>query len=106
MNPALLLTFGGGLLLTGGDIFMKDWVAKNDWHFFAAGLSLYVAALVALAFSYRFENIAVASLLLVVFNVTTLLLVSYFWFGQAVSPTRLAAMAAALLAVAVLEVTK
>lgn len=106
MNPALLLTFAGGLLLTGGDLFMRDWVAKNDWRLFAAGMSLYVGGLVALSFSYRYENIAVASLILVVFNVTTLLIVNYLWFGQGISLTRLGAMAAALLAVTVLEVAK
>jgi multidrug transporter EmrE-like cation transporter len=106
MNYALILTFGGGLLLTGGDLFMKEWIAKSDWRWFGVGLAFYFAGSVTVAFSFRYENIAIASLMLVVFNVVTLLLISWLVFHENLSPARLAAMAVALLAVAVLEVAK
>ena len=56
--------------------------------------------------SYKYENIAIASVLFIVFNIVTLVLVSWFYFGEKISDLHMAAIALALGAVALLEFGK
>lgn len=74
---ALLILAIGGVILTVGDLFMKEWVLKNNWLIFSAGLLVYLIGEVFLAFSFKWENIAVASVIFVLFNVVTLSLVIF-----------------------------
>jgi len=49
------------------------------------GVIFYFIALNFLARSYRFENIAIASVIMEVFNLVTYLLISYWKFGDHIS---------------------
>ena len=99
----ILLTLVGGLVLTTGDILMKKWVVINNYYFFSSGLFIYLIGLCFLAFSFRYENIAVASILLVLFNVISLSLVSYFYFGEKLNLVQIFAIILGLVAVVILE---
>lgn len=70
-----------GILLTVGDLILNAWVdAGNSWKLYTAGIFFYFIALNFLARSYRFENIAIASIVMEVFNLVTYLAVSYWKF--------------------------
>lgn len=82
--PWILLVIGG-CILTVGDFIMKKWVESNYQPYFIAGLAVYMISNVMLAFSYRYENIAVASVAIIIFNVISLTLISWFYFGEALN---------------------
>ncbi|MFA5750642.1 MAG: hypothetical protein WC895_05535 [Candidatus Shapirobacteria bacterium] len=102
-TTALLLTLLGGIILTLGDIAMKEWVSSSKTFFFIIGLLVYLIALCLLAFSYKFEDIAVASILLVLFNVVSLLLANQFLFHKPTTSLHIVGIVIALIAVCVLE---
>jgi multidrug transporter EmrE-like cation transporter len=82
--PLILLAVGG-IVLTTGDLVMKYWVKTNTPWFYILGLGIYLIGLNFLAFSFKFKNIAVASVIFVIFNVLTLLLFSWFYFKEKLS---------------------
>ncbi len=100
--PILLLA-AGGILLTVGDIILKKWVVNSSWNLYLAGLFVWLIALNALAYSFKFQNIAVASMLIVIFNVATLAVVSAYYFGEPLSNKQLFGLLLGLASVALLE---
>ena len=85
MNIGLLLVLAGGVVLTIGDIFMKEWVLKNENWLFIVGLIIYIIGLILLSFSFKYKNIAVASMIFVIFNIVTLLLASWLFFKDSLT---------------------
>lgn len=79
--PVLLLFFGG-IILTIGDIIIKKWTINNDYFLFSIGIFVYMVAMVFLAYSFKFKNIAVASTIFVVFNVVSLTIISWILFSE------------------------
>ena len=100
---SLLLLFTGGLALTLGDIIMKQWLQTSDAKLYGLGLVAYLAGLNLLAQSFRFKGIAVASALLIIFNIVSLALVGYFFFAEKISRLQLVGLSLALAAVICLE---
>ncbi len=104
MNPwPLVLLFLGGVILTIGDIFMKRWVVTNELFIYLVGMVIYVAGLNFLAQSFKFENIAVASIIFVIFNVVTLTLFSWLYFKEPLSIIQVAGIILGLTSVFLLE---
>lgn len=79
--PFFYLVFGG-VVLTVGDIIMKNWVEAHRTRLFFYGLLVYMVGLVFLSLSYKYKNIAVASAMLVIFNIVTLALVTWLVFDE------------------------
>ncbi len=104
MNIGLLLLFIGGLLLTAGDIIMKKWVINNSFYFYFFGIIIYLVALNFLAQSYKFKNIAIASMIFVIFNIITLSIVSWFYFKETLSPMQILGIVLGISSVIILEV--
>lgn len=75
----------GGVLLTIGDIFMKEWLIKNSNVFFGAGLIIYFISMVLLAISYKFENIAIASTIIEIINTISIILIFTIFFKESMS---------------------
>jgi len=84
-----ILLFVGGLVLTIGDIIMKKWVVTNNIFLFLSGLAIYLFGLIFLAFSFKYKNIAVASTIFVIINITTLSIVSWFYFKESLTAFQL-----------------
>jgi multidrug transporter EmrE-like cation transporter len=103
MNIALILLFTGGVILTFGDIVMKKWVATSNYYLYAAGLAIYLVGLNFLAQSFRYKNIAVASVILVIFNVAILALVSWLYFKEALSLMQILGIVLGIAAIVILE---
>lgn len=86
MHYGILLIFIAGLLLTVGDLILRSWVGNPDvWRLYVFGVIFYFIALNFLARSYRFENIAIASVIMEVFNMVTYLAISYWKYGDTIS---------------------
>jgi len=103
MNIAIILLLIGGLILTIGDIFMKKWINTNAYLFYFIGLATYLIGLNFLAQSFKFKNIAVASVIFVIFNIVTLSLVSWFYFKETLSPMQIIGIVIGIIAIVVLE---
>lgn len=100
---AFWLIFIGGLILTVGDVFQKQWVATGKTYNFWIGLLIWLIGCVCLAFSFKEKNMAVASVMFVVFNALSLSLVSWFWYNEKLTATQMTAMALAVASIVVLE---
>ena len=104
-NIAMILLLAGGIILTVGDFLMKKWVNTNSYLFYIIGMAVYLIGLNFLAQSFKFENIAVASVIFVIFNVVTLSLVSWFYFKETLSNLQIAGIVVGLIAVVLLELS-
>jgi len=103
MSIAIILLLIGGIILTVGDIFMKKWVNTNAHIFYFVGLVIYLIGLNFLAQSFKFKNIAVASLIFILVNIVTLSIVSWFYFKETLSPLQITGMIFGIIAVIILE---
>jgi multidrug transporter EmrE-like cation transporter len=103
MNIGLLLVLIGGVILTIGDVFMKQWSSNNSWLTFAIGLLTWSVGLVFLAFSFKYKNIAVASLIFSLSNVIFLTLLSWLYYKETLTTYQIIGMLIGIVAVIFLE---
>jgi multidrug transporter EmrE-like cation transporter len=102
----LILVIVAGLILTAGNIILKEWVIKSYHTFYFAGLFLYFISMNLLAFSYKYEDIAVASMAMVIFNIITLTLVGYFFFHENITVYEISGIFLGIIAIVLLEFGK
>ena len=100
--PIVIIALSG-IILTVGDLSMKAWVANGKQIFYFIGLIIYLTGLIFLAQSFKYKNIAVASLLVVLFNVITLLFVSWLFYKETLSSIQLFGVLLGVVAVVILE---
>lgn len=100
---AFLLLFLGGAVLTIGDLVMKKWVVGGQMYFYVIGLAVYLVGLNFLAQSFKFHNIAVASVIFVICNVVTLSLFSWFYFKEPLSPFQIIGITLGIISILFLE---
>jgi multidrug transporter EmrE-like cation transporter len=103
MNIGLLLVLIGGLVLTIGDVFMKQWTFNNSLLTFAIGLLTWCIGLVFLALSFKYKNIAVASLIFSISNVIFLTLLSWMYYKETLTTYQIIGMLIGIVAVVFLE---
>lgn len=99
----IILLFLGGCVLTVGDIAMDYWTKHNRASFYIGGMLIYVAGLAFLAQSFKYKDIAVASIILVIFNVIVLSIVGWLYFKESLSFGEIAGIFLGLIAVIILE---
>jgi multidrug transporter EmrE-like cation transporter len=80
--PPLATLFVGGLILTFGDIVAAQWIRFGGAYLYLVVLFFYLIGMMFLIASYKTEDIPVASIILVIFNVTILAFVGAFLFGE------------------------
>ncbi len=93
---SILILFGGGFLLTAGDIVFKTWLKNQSVGFYYTGLALYIMGLMCLIESFKYQNIAVASAILVIGNLLILNVASWWIFKEPLSPLGMLGMVLAL----------
>ncbi len=99
----LFLLFLGGLVLTAGDIVMKEWALKGGTSYFLQGLAIWTVGLVFLALSFKYKNMAAASAIFVIVNVVSLALISWLHYDEPLSKAQVAGVGLAIVAVFLLE---
>ena len=102
MKAFLLLT-AGGLILTVGDIIQKQWAVSGKIWMFWLGIAVWTVGFVFLAWSFKYKNMAIASVIFVLVNIISLLLVSWFYYGEKITPVQLIGLGLAIIAVMLLE---
>lgn len=102
----LILVISAGVILTIGDIILKEWVGTTYKTFYWLGIALYLVSMNLLAHSYKYEDIAVASMVMVIFNVLTLTLVGYFIFKENITPYEISGIVLGIIALILLEFGK
>lgn len=102
----IILLFIGGIVLTIGDIIMKNWVITNKYFYFGLGIIIYIIANCILAYCFKFKNIAVASMILVIFNIVTLSIISIVCFKEKLTIVQITGMILGLISVLVLEMSQ
>ncbi|MEK6957596.1 MAG: SMR family transporter [archaeon] len=102
-DMAIILLAIGGIILTVGDIVMKQWVQTDKVWLYVLGLGIYLIGLNFLAQSFKSKNIAVASVIFVIFNVVTLSIVSWIYFKEQLSGMQIAGIMLGLSSIVVLE---
>jgi hypothetical protein len=102
--PAVFWICGGGLLLTAADIIMIYYLEQGrSGYVFAAAFLVYMLGMLCLCFSYFGEDIAMASIAIVLVNVITLAIVNAFFFGHVLTSLSYFAMALGAIAFVILE---
>jgi len=105
MDISLIILLIGGTILTIGDIVMKKWVVDNSNFLYFIGLLIYLIGLIFLVQSYKYKNIAIASAIFVIFNVITLLIVSWVFFKEGLSLIQIIGIVLGLISVVILEIS-
>src|SRR6185369_1578722 len=83
-----LLLFVAGTFLTLGDLSMKQLIKVGNGSFLAhpfvylIGIFAYIIGTTLFAFSLRKENIAVATIILIFFNILTVLAIGRYFYGE------------------------
>lgn len=104
MNAAaVFLILSGGVILTVGDIIMKSWVEHNTLSAYVIGLGVYLIGLMFLVQSFKHENIAEASLAIVLGNVITLIVFSWFYYNEKLALLDFIGIALGIVALVILE---
>ena len=103
---ALALLAIGGLILTVGDLFMKEWVVTNKSWVYLVGMIIYIIGLNFLAFSFKYKNIAAATVIFMLINIITLLVFSYFYFHEKLSGLEIAGVILGVAAIVLLELAE
>jgi len=102
----LVLLFIGGIILTAGDIVAAEWVRVGGNYLYVFIMLLYMVGMFFLISSYKAEDIAVASVIMVIFNVVTLTIVGILFFHDGISVTKIVGILLGLIAVVLLELGK
>lgn len=101
--PALALLFIGGIILTLGDIVAAYWIRLGGQYLYIIVILLYLVGMTQLIASYKSEDIAVASTILVIFNVIILTLVGVALFGEGISVMKILGILLCFAALILLE---
>jgi multidrug transporter EmrE-like cation transporter len=99
----ITLLIVGGLAMTIGDVIMKKWIQNQSISDFWIGFLAYMAGMICLAHSFKYKNIAVASMLLVIFNVIALVIISHVVFQEKLSVQQMVGIIVGLVSVIILE---
>ena len=103
-NLGLILVLAGGFVLTVGDIFMKQWTYNNSWATFMIGLLTWCIGLIFLAFSFKYKNIAIGSLIFSVSNVIFLTIFSWLYYKEVLTINQIIGIILGIIAVIFLEI--
>lgn len=92
-----------GVLLTVGDLFMKQWVVSKTHWFYVIGIAIYFIGLNFLAQAYLFRHIAIATTIVNILNVVTLSIISWVLFKDYLTVKQICGLVLATVALVLLE---
>ena len=105
MNPIIIYIslIIDGIMLTFGDLFMKSWAITNKYFYYGVGILFWIVGSLFLAWTYKFKNMAVATIIYIFINVATLLLVSWIYYKEPLTVKQLFGVSLGLIALFLLE---
>ncbi|MFA5087084.1 MAG: hypothetical protein WC470_02165 [Candidatus Paceibacterota bacterium] len=106
LSPLVTLLIGG-IVLTVGDIFAAEWVrSEGGIILFASTMFFYIIAMIFLVASYEKEDIPVATVILITFNVIILSIVGIVIFEEELTREKLIGITLGLVSLMFLEFGK
>lgn len=101
------MLFGGGIILTIGDIIATEWVRVEGGLFlYLLTMVFYVIGMAILIKSYEREDIPVASVIMVVFNVIILTIVGVTIFQEEITISKVVGILLGFISLMLLEFGK
>lgn len=85
MFPAFLWISASACLFAVGDVVFRYWYQLESTAYFISGFAITCAALFCLAMSFPHQNIAVATIVCILLNITLYLILAYFIFGDVIT---------------------
>lgn len=102
----LTLLFIGGLILTAGDIIAAQWIRLGGNYLYFLVTLFYFTGMVFLVNSYKSEDIPVASIILVIFNVVILIFAGILFFGESINLLKIIGIVLCFISIFLLELGK
>jgi len=99
----MFLLIIGGLVLTVGDVFIKKWTIDNSLLHFFIGITLWIIALLLLAYTFKFINIVSATFIEILVNIITLVFADYLFFKDPVTRSEIIGILVGFLAIYILK---
>lgn len=100
----IIILFIAGSIITIGDLYLKKWAINNAWAYYGKGMIFWLIGANLLAYTFKSKDIAVASVIYVVFNVLTLMAAGYWLFGEQITMLKVVGVILALISIAVLSI--
>jgi multidrug transporter EmrE-like cation transporter len=100
---ALSLLLAGGIFYTAGDIYIKKWTFTNSSFDYCLGIFIYGIGINFLAHSFKYKNMAVASLMVIIFNIVILMIFNNFYFREKLATTELVGVVLAIVSICLME---
>ncbi len=100
---AILLIILGGIVITGGDILLKQWAMSSKSLFLLSGLFISLIGLLFLAFGFKSKGLAVANIVFVAANIITLLLIQIFYFKEKLGLPQFTGIILAIIGICLIE---
>lgn len=101
--PSLTWTIIGGILLTVGDVALRSWF-ETHWKFgFTASFVIYVLGMLCMMMSFFGENIAIATVVMVLLNTILYLVISYYLYGDTLHTPQMIGIALGMVAIVFLK---
>lgn len=102
----LVILFIGGLVLTAGDIIAAQWIRFGGSFLYLLVTVFYFIGMVFLINSYKSEDIPVASIILVIFNVVILIFAGILFFGESINLLKVIGIGLCFVSIFLLELGK
>ena len=99
----LLILLAGGIAMTVGDLVAGKWVQNKNKFLYIVVIILYLIGLNFLIQSYRYSDIAIASILFDLFNVITLTVAGIYLFKENITKTELAGIIVGFVSIVILQ---
>ena len=101
--PPIVWIVSGGLFLTLGDVIIRFWISSNWLPGFFLGFTMYLIGIFALIMSFFGQNIAVASVAIIIVNIATLTIVNAYFFNVHLSTIQYIGIVFGLVSFTILE---
>jgi glucose uptake protein GlcU len=98
--PYLIL---GGVVLTAGDLVAGGWVSGKGKKFYLLAIALYMVGMALLVQSYRFNDIAVASISMEILNIIILTISGVYLFRETITKYEFAGIVLGILAIIIMD---
>lgn len=102
----LALLFIGGVVLTLGDLVATKWIRFGGGYLYFLVFVFYLFGMMLLVRSYKSEDIPVASLIMVIFNIIILFFAGFFLFDESINLTKIIGILLCFISIFLLEFGK
>jgi multidrug transporter EmrE-like cation transporter len=92
-----------GATITIGDLFSGKWVKTDKKLFYALAFLFYIIGSIFLIYTYKSEDIVIATMVVEIINLVTLTLAGRFIFKENISKMEIIGIAIGLVALVILE---